>query len=66
MELPTTGETMDNVVAFWKPARPLKGGEALAFGYRLHWAARSERDHFELVFDFGRKLLAPGHQVGWV
>ncbi|MCQ6262276.1 glucan biosynthesis protein D [Alcanivorax sp. MM125-6] len=41
LELPTTGETMDNVVAFWKPARPLKGGEALAFGYRLHWAARA-------------------------
>ncbi|MCH2558503.1 MAG: glucan biosynthesis protein D [Alcanivorax sp.] len=41
LELPTTGETMDNVVAFWKPEKAIQGGEALNFGYRLHWGARA-------------------------
>lgn len=39
MELPTTGETLDNIVAFWNPAEPVQAGKALHFGYRLHWAA---------------------------
>lgn len=39
MEIPTTGETLDNIVAFWNPAEPVKAGMVLHFGYRLHWSA---------------------------
>jgi len=39
MELPTTGETLDNIVAFWNPQEPVKAGAELRFGYKLHWAA---------------------------
>ncbi|TVV75293.1 glucan biosynthesis protein [Sphingomonas solaris] len=34
---PTTGETTDNVVAFWTPEAPVKRGTRLAFDYRLTW-----------------------------
>jgi periplasmic glucans biosynthesis protein len=37
-ELPTTGETEDNVVAFWTPAAAATAGQSLAYRYRLHWA----------------------------
>ena len=39
MEMPTTGETLDNVVAFWTPKQPLRAGESRDFGYRLNWSA---------------------------
>ncbi|MDF9434153.1 glucan biosynthesis protein [Chromohalobacter israelensis] len=39
MEIPTTGETMDNVVAFWKPAAPVEPGDSLTFAYRQYWSA---------------------------
>ena len=37
VEIPTSGEADDNIVAFWSPARPPAQGESLAFAYRLHW-----------------------------
>jgi glucans biosynthesis protein len=37
VELPTTGETDDNIVAFWTPAAPVKAGDAMSLRYRLHW-----------------------------
>ncbi len=37
VEIPTTDETNDNVVAFWTPAATPRPGEALALRYRLHW-----------------------------
>jgi len=40
VEIPTDDETNDNIVAFWTPAKPVKAGDALELGYRLHWAAR--------------------------
>lgn len=36
---PTGGETTDNVVCFWTPARPVQAGERLAFDYRLTWGS---------------------------
>lgn len=38
MEIPTTGETLDNVVCFWQPAEPVKAGSELAFQYKLYWS----------------------------
>jgi len=37
VELPTTGEADDNIVAFWVPAAPVKAGQNLNARYRLHW-----------------------------
>jgi periplasmic glucans biosynthesis protein len=38
VEIPTTGEADDNIVAFWVPAAPAKAGQTFAARYRLHWA----------------------------
>ncbi|VDY42362.1 glucan biosynthesis protein D [Salmonella enterica subsp. enterica serovar Daytona] len=35
MEIPTTGETLDNVVCFWQPEKAIKAGDTLAFNYRF-------------------------------
>lgn len=37
IQLPTDREYLDNVVAFWVPARPVRAGERLEFRYRLVW-----------------------------
>jgi glucan biosynthesis protein len=39
MEIPTTGETLDNIVAFWQPAQPIKAHQAVTFNYKLYWSA---------------------------
>jgi glucans biosynthesis protein len=38
VELPTAGESDDNIVAFWVPAAPVKAGRTLSLRYRVHWA----------------------------
>jgi glucans biosynthesis protein len=35
VEIPTTDETNDNIVAFWTPKNELKPQEPFAFGYRI-------------------------------
>jgi glucans biosynthesis protein len=37
VELPTSDETADNVVAFWNPADKPQRGQELLYGYRLYW-----------------------------
>jgi glucans biosynthesis protein len=37
VEIPTDREIHDNIVAFWRPAKPLRAGEEYDFVYRLHW-----------------------------
>jgi glucans biosynthesis protein len=37
VELPTSSETADNIVAFWTPEAPVAAGDVLEVGYRLHW-----------------------------
>jgi glucans biosynthesis protein len=37
VELPTSDETADNIVAFWNPADKPQHGQELLFGYRLYW-----------------------------
>ncbi|MEN1941382.1 glucan biosynthesis protein [Luteimonas sp. MJ246] len=39
VEIPTTNEYADNIVAFWRPAAPLAAGREHRWRYRLHWAA---------------------------
>lgn len=36
-EIPTIKETDDNIVAFWTPDQPARGGSSFAFDYRLRW-----------------------------
>jgi len=37
IEIPTSSEINDNIVAFWLPERPVEPGAELNFAYRLHW-----------------------------
>lgn len=38
IEIPTREEIHDNIVAFWRPAEPLRKGGEYSYTYRLHWA----------------------------
>jgi glucans biosynthesis protein len=40
VELPTSDETFDNIVAFWNPENTPKPGEEWLVGYRLYWGAQ--------------------------
>jgi glucans biosynthesis protein len=37
VEIPTTDEVHDNIVAYWVPKTPVKAGGELAFNYKLYW-----------------------------
>jgi glucans biosynthesis protein len=37
VEIPTSRETDDNIVAFWTPAALPKAGQSAALRYKLHW-----------------------------
>jgi periplasmic glucans biosynthesis protein len=39
VEIPTSAETDDNIVAFWTPARTIGAGDAMDWRYRLHWTS---------------------------
>lgn len=39
LEIPTTGETLDNIVCFWQPEQTINAGDKLNFSYRLYWSA---------------------------
>ncbi len=39
-EMPTNNENQDNMAAFWTPAKPVRAGDELAFGYRLTWTSK--------------------------
>ncbi|QKS00539.1 glucan biosynthesis protein [Sphingomonas sp. CL5.1] len=43
-EMPTDGETNDNIVAFWQGDRPARAGERRDVAYRLRWMSQ---DPFE-------------------
>ena len=37
VELPSTEEIMDNIIAFWRPGTPLAAGSEQQYAYRLTW-----------------------------
>jgi periplasmic glucans biosynthesis protein len=43
VEIPSDEEIHDNIVAFWKPAKPLPPGKAHAFHYTLSWPDHAPR-----------------------
>lgn len=40
LEMPTVGETTDNIAAFWVPRAPVEAGQSLSYDYTLYWFAR--------------------------
>lgn len=42
MEIPTTNELSDNVVAMWEPAQTPQPGDRVQFSYRQHWTKDSD------------------------
>lgn len=40
VELPTSSEYEDNIVAYWEPSESPKEGDEMAISYRLHWTSR--------------------------
>jgi periplasmic glucans biosynthesis protein len=43
--IPTTNEYADNIVAFWAPDSPPRGGDILDVAYRLHWTSEEPPGH---------------------
>lgn len=43
VEIPTSDETQDNIVAFWTPAEPPQPGREYLYGYRLYWCRDNPR-----------------------
>jgi glucans biosynthesis protein len=39
-EMPTDGETLDNIALFWKGDKPARAGERRDFAYRLTWTSQ--------------------------
>lgn len=37
VEIPTSNEFEDNIVAFWTPARTFAAGDTYTYAYKLHW-----------------------------
>jgi glucans biosynthesis protein len=48
VELPSTEEILDNIVAFWRPEAPLAAGSEHGFAYRLTWG-QEPRQPFPLA-----------------
>ncbi|MEZ5840657.1 MAG: glucan biosynthesis protein, partial [Hyphomicrobiales bacterium] len=42
VEIPSFRETDDNIVAFWRPSRPIAAGAAFSTSYRMHWGVGPE------------------------
>lgn len=41
IEIPITEEIHDNIVAYWKPAKPLEPGQSYKYGYRIYWGGEA-------------------------
>lgn len=65
VELPTAGEYDDNIVAFWRPAKPWEPGQTYNYRYRLTWAAEIpvKRDVAKVVQTRGGQGLKPGARL---
>lgn len=60
VELPTTRETDDNIVAFWTPAQPAKAGARFTLEYGMRWVAGdAPREDVARVVDTWRGTAGP-------
>jgi len=65
-EIPTPSEFNDNIVAYWRPATPLRPGEPFRFAYHMSWPdERPLPDGFGRVVRsaYGLKLAQPYPQM---
>jgi len=65
-EIPTPNEFNDNIVAYWRPATPLKPGEPFRFAYHMSWPdVRPLPQNFGRVARsaYGIKLAQPFPQM---
>ncbi|MEM1377850.1 MAG: glucan biosynthesis protein G [Pseudomonadota bacterium] len=65
VELPTGDEFLDNIVTFWRPEEPLRGGGEYRFSYRLTWTRDApETGHLPHIMQSrsGREHDRPGHR----
>ncbi len=65
MEMPTVGETVDNIVAFWVPKKPVTAGEHLSYGYKLFWWPEPPVNPSLAVVDKTWSGMGNVHQ-GWI
>ena len=49
VEIPSTREMNDNIVAYWQPATPIAAGESAEFSYRLRFTAEPLDDSLARV-----------------
>ncbi|MGO4707416.1 glucan biosynthesis protein [Microvirga sp. 2MCAF38] len=45
VEIPTTDETHDNIVAYWQPSRPFERGQDITLNYRLRAISNTDTMH---------------------
>lgn len=64
MEIPTTGETLDNIVCFWQPEKPVKAGDTLGFKYRLYWSGLPPV-HTTMAQVYATRTGMGGFPEGW-
>ncbi|MEJ8562547.1 glucan biosynthesis protein [Yoonia sp. GPGPB17] len=65
VELPTQTEFLDNIVAFWRPAAPLRAGQEYRYAYKLTWALNAPNIGSLAPFvqgRSGREHDRPGHR----
>ena len=62
-EIPTEGETFDNIVSFWTPEAPPRAGSSYDLGYELRWiAAEPVNSGVAVVSDCWTGIAGrPGH-----
>lgn len=64
VEIPTSSETDDNIVAFWTPDEPVKAGGKVELSYRLHWTAEApDTDLARVVATRSGRPGEPGRQA---
>lgn len=61
VEIPTSSEVHDNIVAFWRPRNPLAAGVPQQYTYRLHWRVDPPVEHGLATV---RRTLAGLSEVG--
>ncbi len=64
MEIPTTGETLDNIVCCWQPAEPITAGSEHSFSYKLYWSALPPITS-QLARVFATRTGMGGFPEGW-
>ncbi len=65
-ELPTDSEYQDNVIAYWRPDRPVQAGEETTFAYRLTWTDTAPPTALARVTATHQGLDGAGRRTWWI